>query len=309
MFVLREVDSPRPAQSRRPTYLFEIYSALRCGQKQKNQHHYPQYHIVEDTGKLGDLAHIYIPEFPPYVRPKDLTGDKPSSTTSSFDPSAAAPEPPPPICIYAHRSGNPEGILRIVFHPRRIVSHLPPSPITPTVHAHAPAHAGTGGIFAPTQITYRHTLESNRMVFQSVSDPNDVIRIIPAATRPLVCLSIWDDHSAAPLIGQVRPFVDRGWEARPRLVDDVVLHPQPDSVVDSLHFGSQQGEHGGGGLSELEKRVAAFAWEESIGRLIIAEEGTNQLSVYDFAATPGPLQGTSHVRCTSSSAACRELPG
>ena len=39
-------------------------------------------------------------------------------------------------------------------------------------------------------------------------------------------------------------------------------------------------------LDFLEARVAAFAWDESIGRLLVAEEGTSQVVVYDFAAAP-----------------------
>ncbi|RPD56585.1 hypothetical protein L227DRAFT_614461 [Lentinus tigrinus ALCF2SS1-6] len=45
---------------------------------------------------------------------------------------------------------NPGGFMRIIFHQQRLVTHLPPSPITPTRHASA---SGVESLFAPRQIT------------------------------------------------------------------------------------------------------------------------------------------------------------
>ncbi|RDX40864.1 hypothetical protein OH76DRAFT_1459350 [Lentinus brumalis] len=292
VFVVREVDTPRPMQSRRPTYLFEIYAALQCGAEQKKQQHNSQYLAVEANGVLGDLTHIYVPEFPSFLRPADLMGDDDKSSSAKEQtrrPRAhppPSPDPPPPICIYAHRS-NPEGIIRILFYARCFVTHRPPSPITPTNGG-----PSAGGIWEPTQVTYRHTLQAGKKLFQRVSDPDDVLRIIPSATRPLVCLAAWDDLSAAPSIGEVRPFIDRGWDEPPRVVDHFVQHPLPNAPIGSPCFAPTDPRKwdadadGGGGPGNLGKRVVAFAWDESIGRLVVAEDGVNALTVFDFAAAP-----------------------
>ncbi|KAI0731446.1 hypothetical protein C8Q76DRAFT_793510 [Earliella scabrosa] len=40
------------------------------------------------------------------------------------------------------------------------------------------------------------------------------------------------------------------------------------------------------GPSDLCKRVAAFGWNESIGRLLVTEAGTGVVTMYDFADAP-----------------------
>ncbi|RPD62886.1 hypothetical protein L227DRAFT_646223 [Lentinus tigrinus ALCF2SS1-6] len=285
VFVMREVDTPRPMQSRRPTYLFETYAALRCGHDVINQQQLHQCWVSEDTGKLGDLTHIYLPEMPTYIHSSDLVSptEKPKRGQYARARPAppvrdrSAPDPPPPICIYAHRSHNPEGVVRIIFHPQRFITHLPPTPIAPTTPAGAP---GGGSLLAPKQITYRHTLMSSRQVFQSVGHPDDILRIIPAATRPLVCVSDWDDRSAATYVAEIIPFIDRGWEAPARVLGDFVVRPQKGFSIGTPYFGRGEGdgEHDAG-PGQLGKRVVAFAWEESIGRLVMAEEGVHALTV------------------------------
>ena len=87
-----------------------------------------------------------------------------------------------------------------------------------------------------------------------------------------------DDTRAAPLVLDVRPFVDSGW-ARPRpVVGGVVGHSR--GWVGCPAF---EGREGPGGLM---RRVEAFAWDEGVGRLVVAEEGSSVLRVYDFAAAP-----------------------
>ncbi|RPD77339.1 hypothetical protein L226DRAFT_532150, partial [Lentinus tigrinus ALCF2SS1-7] len=292
VFVMREVDTPRPMLSRRPTYLCEIYAALRCGYKVINQQHSPQYNATSDSGNLGDLTHIYIPELPPYIRSADLVspvvkpklGQYARARSTPSVHALSAPDPPPPICIYALRAQNPGGFMRITFHQQHFVTHLPPSPITPTTHAGA---SGVESLFAPRQITYRHTLKSSRQIFQHVRDEDSVLRIIPSATRPLVCISEWDDRSAATHVAEIMPFIDRGWEAPPRIIDGFVVRPQRGFSIGTPYFGRGEGDgEFDAGPGQLGKRVVAFAWEESIGRLVVAEEGVHALTVFDFAASP-----------------------
>ncbi|RPD70942.1 hypothetical protein L226DRAFT_538549 [Lentinus tigrinus ALCF2SS1-7] len=297
VFVVREVATQPPPRSRHPVYLFEVYAALRCSPFERtSQQQLPLTCHTEDSRYIGgDLTHIYVPEFPPYIHPAQLTSMPKRGPYAPYLRARFPPDPPLPICVYARSSRDPEHIVRITFEARRLVSHSP----APSRDAHTPD--GGSRITPKRQTVYLHTLKSSRCVSRCpMYQPNGVIRIIPAATRPLVCLSSPDDRDAAPYITEVRPFIDRGWEAERYILDDFVRWPPPGSRLEAPRFGARAG-NGGKGPGELGKRVVAFAWEESVGRLIVAEEGMHTLSVFDFA--DAPPQDTERNGVPGSSAA------
>ncbi|KAJ3004822.1 hypothetical protein NUW54_g4630 [Trametes sanguinea] len=92
--------------------------------------------------------------------------------------------------------------------------------------------------------------------FGAAVDVNRTVRILPAPRRALLCFTPWDDIIDAPL-------VDAGPPTEPER--------SPDGT----------------------RRVAAFAWDDSIGRLVLAETDAEVLRVYDFAHEPKLGEGSS----------------
>ncbi|RPD56584.1 hypothetical protein L226DRAFT_567610 [Lentinus tigrinus ALCF2SS1-7] len=83
------------------------------------------------------------------------------------------------------------------------------------------------------------------------------------------------------------PFCDRGWEAPARIMDGFVVRPQRAFSIGTPYFGRGEGDGKfDAGPGQLGQRVVAFAWEQSIERLVKAEEGVYALTVFDFAASP-----------------------
>ena len=123
---------------------------------------------------------------------------------------------------------------------------------------------------------YRTNVRQNQMGWQLCGGPNAVLRIVPAARRPLLVQTAWDDRTDAPVVLDVRPFVDRGWERPRAVVGDVVSHGK--GWIGIPEFSGEVRD------ALVGMRVQAWAWDETVGRLVVAAEGANRLAVFDFAA-------------------------
>ncbi|TBU27946.1 hypothetical protein BD311DRAFT_759238 [Dichomitus squalens] len=285
VFVVREIGGAPGVPHSCPAYAVETYRALECGDAPVTQLHAAEQCII--AWDLGHLTHLHLPEFPSFTRPEDLIAEDkrpapvppphpalrpatPRTSSSARSPSTKVPRPPPPICMIgrAHpQCGRDESIVRMLFLAQRFEVDLPPTP---------PYYDRHGNPIHRTQIVYRTALERNQTWTRRATDYNAYLRIIPALTRPLVYAIPWDDTTDAPKVLDVRPVIDRGWQRPPRLEDGVVRHPE--GLVGCPSFD--------GGPQELDANVTAFAWDETIGRLLVAEESSNEIMVFDFAAEP-----------------------
>ncbi len=266
-----------------PAYAFETYPALRSKAAPVEKLLAAEQCII--ARELGHLSHIYLPEFPAFSHPEDLIAEQPRSPLTPRHPArqAAGPRPPKlppptPICMLARtapRYGRDEALVRMLFLAQVFEVELPPTPPS----AGAPRYDREGNLIRRTQHVYRTTLERNQTWVRSARDYNVGLRIVPAVTRPLMYTIPWDDTTDAPRVLDVRPVIDRGWEEAPRLENGVVRHAERWAGCPAF----EGGPHG------LEARVTAFAWDETTGRLLVGEEDSSDILVYDFAA--GPRQG------------------
>ncbi|PIL35620.1 hypothetical protein GSI_02348 [Ganoderma sinense ZZ0214-1] len=288
IFVVREIgpraDDPRAC----PAYAFETYLALRCQNTTTEKLRAAEQCII--AWELGSLSHIYLPEFPAFSCPDDLIADEPRSpltprhparqlasppSCSSSSPSRRRVSPPPPICMLARcepRAPRDEALVRMLFLAQLFEVELPPTP----PFAGMARYDREGNLIRRTAHMYRTTLERNQTWVRPAHDPNTGLRIVPAVTRPLMYTIPWDDTTDAPRVLDVRPVIDRGWEEEPRLEDGVVRHAERWAGCPAFE----------GGPCGLGAKVTAFAWDETIGRLMVGEEGSSEIMVYDFAAEP-----------------------
>ena len=266
-----------------PAYTFETFHALRCQKVSIEKMHAAEQCII--AWELGHLAHIYLPEFPAFSRPDDLIVEEPRSPLTPRHPARqpAGPSrprlpPPPPICMLARRAsrcGRDEALVRMLFLAQLFEVELPPTPPSAGVSR----YDREGNLIRRTTHVYRTTLERNQTWVREARDYNAGLRIVPAVTRPLMYTIPWDDTTDAPRVLDVRPVIDRGWEEAPRLENGVVRHAEKWAGCPAFE----------GGPCGLDAKVTAFAWDETIGRLLVGEEGSSEILVYDFAA--GPRQG------------------
>ncbi|CDO69108.1 hypothetical protein BN946_scf185042.g10 [Trametes cinnabarina] len=250
VFVVREVDLPLTPDQRCPGYLFETFSIIHNRTNPKPEVRSPEsrrFHI-----NLGHLAHVYVanPNNPPRSE-HSLIGTLPNERSSDSIP--------PPLLVLAHRV-KPESVVYIRLPPKRTVLQLPPTP------------PSGGAIPQPeqTQITYRHVLHVFEPWAQDV-DLNSNVRVLPALRHPLLCLSEWDDITDTPLITRVRALVNKAMHGSWMVEDG----------NDRLQLTNFEG-----GPARLNKRVAALAWDETIGRLVVAEPDSETLHIFDFAHEP-----------------------
>ena len=266
-----------------PAYTFETYPALRSHNTPVEKLLAAEQCII--AWELGHLSHIYLPEFPAFSRPDDLIAEEKCSLLTPSHPARqpAGPRPPrvpppPPICMLARRAphcGREEALVRMLFLAQLFEIELPPTP--PSAGGAPQArYDREGNLIRRTQSVYRTTLERNQTWVRPARDYNATLRIVPAVTRPLMYTIPWDDTTDAPRVLDVRPVIDRGWEEAPRLEDGVVRHAEKWAGCPAF----DGGPHG------LEARVTAFAWDETIGRLLVGEEDSSEILVYDFAAEP-----------------------
>ncbi|OSD04966.1 hypothetical protein PYCCODRAFT_1270011 [Trametes coccinea BRFM310] len=261
IFVVREVDLPRTPTQRCPAYLFETYIGTPAGANPLTEQRVAQARIIDTA--IGHLAHVYIADPNNPIRDDD-------SLLGNLDKAHDADTPPPPLVVLGHTT-SPEGVLCIRMPAERIVMHLPPTPPS----------AGTPRIHAPeqTRVTYRYTLHSY-LRFGSEIDANRNVRILPSLRRPLLCFTPWDDITDAPLVERIAPLIDAGPPAE-RQVDETGRAVPP--LVCKFK----------GTPDRLGKHASAFAWDETIGRLVLAEKDTEVLRVYDFAHEPKLGEGCS----------------
>ena len=283
VFVIREVTTPN-ARNARPGYLFETFHALQCGTEKISQELDAEQSVLSRS--FGTLSHIYVPDWPSSSRKESFCPPRPAPAPpnpNAAGPSSAGParardqapepSPPPPLCVYARQAGEEE-LLRVLFHAQRYVWEPPPSPISP-------GNSGGGGGGAARRrrhVVYRTNVTRNQTYWQPCGGPDAVLRIVPAARRPLLVQSAWDDLADAPAVLDVRPFVDRGWERPRAVVGDVVSHAK--GWIGSPAFDGEARN------ALVGARVQAWAWDETVGRLVVAREGTRRLAVFDFAAAP-----------------------
>ena len=269
-----------------PAYTFEMFHALQCQNVSIEEMHTAEQSII--VWELGHLAQIYLPEFPAFSRPDDLIVEEPCSPLTPrhpacqpADPSRLRLLPPPPICMLARRAsrcGRKEALVRMLFLPQLVEVKLPPTPPSagPGV---SPWYDREGNLVRRTTHVYQTRLQWNQTWVCGAGDYNAGLRIVPAVTRPLIYTIPWDDTTDAPRVLDVRPVIDHGWEEAPRLENGVVRHAEKWAGCPWFE----------GGPCELGAKVTAFAWDETIGRLLVGEQGSSEILVYDFAA--GPRQG------------------
>ncbi|KAI1797164.1 hypothetical protein LXA43DRAFT_399066 [Ganoderma leucocontextum] len=290
VFVVREIGPLPNTQHTCPAYAFETYPALRSDDTPVEKLLAAEQCII--AWELGHLTHIYLPEFPSFSRPEDLIAEEKRSPLTprhpARQPAGARPPPssrptpsqvppPPPICMLARRAprcGREEALVRMLFLAQLFEVELPPTP--PSAGGSLARYDREGNLIRRTQHIYRTTLERNQTWVRPARDYNVSLRIVPAVTRPLMYTIPWDDTTDAPRVLDVRPVIDRGWEEGPRLEDGVVRHAEKWAGCPPF----EGGPHG------LDANVAAFAWDETIGRLLVAEEDSSEILVHDFAAAP-----------------------
>ncbi|KAI0667315.1 hypothetical protein C8Q78DRAFT_982369 [Trametes maxima] len=261
VFVVREIDTPRTPEQRCPIYAFETYTAIPAGPEKTS--------VANDADAcmlahdIGTLAQVYVAD--PNTPPRN---DDSIAGVLRNSKSRAEPPLPPPICVYGHRVGD-EGFVVVRFFAERHVLQFPPTPPSAGSIIQTPPRPPR------TEIVYRYPLAFND-IFEKESHVNEHNRIIPGVIRPLLYYHDWDDITDAPSVLEVRPFIDRGM-LRPLYVEDRVAVP----------------ERGMRRLASFEppwpwqhKRAAALGWDETIGRLVIAEPDTDKLHVYEFAHAP-----------------------
>ncbi|KAI0641292.1 hypothetical protein C8Q79DRAFT_989779 [Trametes meyenii] len=261
VFVVREIATPRTPEQRCPIYAFETYTAIPAGPNKTS--------IANDADAcmlahdIGTLAQVYVAD--PNTPPRDD-----SSIVGILRNSASRvePPPPPPICVYGRRVDD-EGFVVVRFFAERYVLEFPPTPPSAGSIIQTPPRP------ARREVVYRYPLSYNDL-FEKESHLNEHNRIIPGVVRPLLCYYPWDDITDAPPVLEVRPFIDRGM-LRPMFVENRVAVPE---------LGMRR-------LASFEppwpwqgKRAVAFAWDETIGRLVMAEPDTDELCVYEFAHAP-----------------------
>ena len=293
---MREASLPGP-RDQHPKYIFEIYPALESASTAVTLEHDAEQ--VVRACKLGTLDHIYVPDWPlasrkeDFLPPRKRPRPKPSAPSSSsgstryvLDTSPAAavrepsePPPPPPLCVYAHKT-DVQALARVLFTARRYVYSAPSSPGTAD---------GAGPSALPDRhVVYRTILETGQKLIRPARSLNAVLRVIPAARRPLLACHMWDDIVAAPLVCEVCPFIDHGWDAPREVRNGAVRHPT--GWIGCPEFLGVRGP------GKLRMHVTAWAWDETVGRLMVAVEGESRLYVYDFAAAP--LVGKCFVICS-----------
>ncbi|KAI0375985.1 hypothetical protein BV20DRAFT_960081 [Pilatotrama ljubarskyi] len=254
VFVVREIDVPRTHEQRCPIYACEKYPVIPAGPTRITQlRGADDCILISDAGRL---THVYVSD--PHVPPR---GD--DSIVGKLRGQAAEPAPPPPISIYGRRVDE-EGFVCVRFFAERIELDFPPTP------------PSAGAVRrASTQVVYRHTL-AHGDIFEKDSHLNENLRVVPGVLRPLMVYSPWDDRSDAPRILEIRPWIDIGMLRPYQMEEDGLLHP----------------ERGLRRLAIFEDnpwqnlRAAAIAWDETIGRLVIAPTHTDELCVYEFAYAP-----------------------
>ena len=283
VFVVREIDGTLSVPHKCPAYAFETYHALECGVAPQTQMHAAEQCII--AWEFGHLTHLHLPEFPSFARPQDIIAEDrrpapapphpalrpatPRSSPTIRTPPSKLP-PPPPICMIGRvqpQCGHDESVVRMLFLAQQYEVELPPTP---------PYYDRLGNPIRRTQIMFRTALERNQTWTRPATDYNTYLRVIPAVTRPLMYTVPWDDTTDAPRVLDVRPVIDRGWQRPPRLEDGVVRHPEGWAGCPSFD----------GGPQGLDANVTAFAWDETTGRLLVAEESSSEIKVFDFAAEP-----------------------
>ncbi|KAI0765956.1 hypothetical protein BD413DRAFT_481651 [Trametes elegans] len=267
VFVVREIDVPRTQDQRCPLYAFETYRAIPAGPDKIVQSQNAEgCRIASDVGRL---THVHIAD--PLVPPRD--DDSLLGQLRRRKEGLAGPHlpPPPPLTVLARRVDE-EGFVCVRFFAQRYTIVYPPTPPSAGV---APRPHRTA---SRVQVSYRYTLQYND-IFEQDAPLNENVRVVPALARPLLVYTPWDDITDSPRVLAVRPFVDRGMLRPPALVGDAVV---PERGLRSLATFADGPRH-------VDRRVTAFAWDETIGRLFMALEGEDELLVYEFAHSPSQI--------------------
>lgn len=255
---MRQIDVPN-----HPIYAFEKYTIIPAGQNKIAQTRMSDQCILGE--EMGQLTHVYIAD--PNVSPRND-----DSILGQLRAQHADPPPPPPLAVYCRRV-HEEGFVLARFFPQRIVVEYPPTPPGGRPQRSQPRRP---------HVLYHYPLGKNDL-FEKDAQADARVRILPGVVRPLLVYTPWDDITAAPPISEIRPWIDRGMH-QPHIMDaEGFVRPETGKRRQAT-FGDAPWDG---------TKAIAFAWDETIGRLVIAEEDSDDLLVYEFAHAP--RQGESFV--------------
>ncbi len=252
IFVVRHIEVPND-----PVYAFEKYTIIPAGPNKIAQTRMSDQCILGQD--MGHLTHVYIAD--PGVPPRND-----DSIVGRIRGKHADPPPPPPLAVYCRRVKE-EGFVLARFFPQQIVVDYPPTPPSGRAQPQPPPRR--------PRVLYHYPLQKNDL-FEKDVPAETRVRILPGVVRPLLVYTPWDDTSAAPPISEIRPWIDRGMH-QPHVVDaEGFVRPETGRRRQAT-FGNAPWD---------ETRAVAFAWDETIGRLVIAEHESDDLLVYEFAHAP-----------------------
>ncbi|KAI0653032.1 hypothetical protein C8Q70DRAFT_655023 [Cubamyces menziesii] len=268
VFVVQELHGPADGlghASIPPTYVFATHRVIPAGDAPVLIS--PQLEVHTCMNDLGHLTQIGIADLNvPPRNDESIVGQILQERTTN-----QGPQPPLPICVYAYRASD-AGLVHIRFPPKRVVLQMPPTPPTPAV--------AIQGVEPEQMVAYTYPL-GRTWTFEFDIFFNHRIRILPAIVRPLICLSPWDDISDTPLVTAIRPVIDRSIVGR---ADDGYVYQ--DELDGECRDATVYVGHFQGGPGDLNTHVSTCAWDETIGRLIVAEAKSGLVRVYDFASAP-----------------------
>lgn len=174
-----------------------------------------------------------------------------------------------PITVYA-QTIMPKGLLRFTLFPKKAPPHwLPPTP------ASSPMSSFSGGT-PLLRDTYIYDLR-HMSVLRRLRGINDVnYKVIAASCLPIIQIIDENDITAHPKIFQMyrwlHPDADRLEPATPQ--EDAEYAAQRIRTLSDI----------GINMSSIE-RLACYAWDETIGRLLMVQKDGATVHVVDFART------------------------
>ncbi|KAH9887902.1 hypothetical protein C8Q73DRAFT_711051 [Cubamyces lactineus] len=268
VFVVQEFHSPADAlghPSSPPTYVFATHRVIPAGDAPVLLNSQPE--VQTSMNDLGHLTHVDIADLNVPPRNDDsITGKILQERARN-----GGPKPPPPICVYANRASD-AGYVHIRFPPKRVVVQMPPTPPAPAT--------AVMNVEPEEMVTYTYSL-GRACTFEFNRFFDYRIRILPAIARPLICSSPWDDITDTPLVTDIRPVIER------KIVGRTNHGYAPQGEDDGeLRDGFPYLERFQGGPEDLNTHVSACTWDETIGRLIVAEAESGLVRVFDFASAP-----------------------
>ncbi|KAH9949414.1 hypothetical protein B0H21DRAFT_133036 [Amylocystis lapponica] len=189
------------------------------------------------------------------------------------------PRAPRSISVF-FRTADPEFCIRVTFFPRSIYHELPPTP--PNADADAEDDEDAEELPGPrakygSYTTYAYPLSHHSLMKMHRAPAGCAFRILPGSYRTVVFVVPKDERADAPHVWRMYRYFDPA--SRTRIEEQVTVEGEwtgPQTVVCGLEVPREV----------VTKRVAAAAWDETIGRLCLAFEDEQTVTVLDYARAP-----------------------